>query len=137
MEPNLLGGPMKEFDLTIDGEKIKVRAMKAKGQLWYHYRGETRSLELKTKGHGGSSSVQSSEPGVLKAPMPGKVTKINVAPNQAVEAGDVLIVMEAMKMEYSIEADISGVIEKVNANEEQQVALGDTLVTVKAASEKD
>lgn len=36
---------------------------------------------------------------VVKAPMPGNILKINVAPGQKVEEGDVLIVLEAMKME--------------------------------------
>ena len=47
---------------------------------------------------------------VVKAPMPGNILKINVAPGQKVEEGDVLIVLEAMKMENEIVATKSGTV---------------------------
>lgn len=47
------------------------------------------------------------------APMPGVIDKINVSDNQAVKAGDPLVVMIAMKMEYVIKAPKDGIIERV------------------------
>ena len=51
--------------------------------------------------------------GGLTAPMPGKVINILVNVGDKVEAGDVLLVMEAMKMEHSITADEGGTVEEL------------------------
>ncbi|MBK8550810.1 MAG: biotin/lipoyl-binding protein [Ignavibacteria bacterium] len=51
----------------------------------------------------------------IKSPMPGIIKAINVKAGQAVVKGDVLLVLEAMKMENEIKAVIDGVIKKVNA----------------------
>ncbi|MCD4729110.1 MAG: biotin/lipoyl-binding protein, partial [Bacteroidales bacterium] len=52
--------------------------------------------------------------GEIVSPMPGKVIKINVKKGKAVKKGDVLLVVEAMKMENNITAPRDGKVEKVN-----------------------
>lgn len=47
---------------------------------------------------------------VVKAPMPGKVLAVKVQPGQTVKSGDVVIVMEAMKMEHEIVTTFDGVV---------------------------
>ncbi|HLA41019.1 MAG TPA: biotin/lipoyl-containing protein, partial [Candidatus Glassbacteria bacterium] len=64
------------------------------------------------------------------APMPGKVVRILVAENQPVEAGQGLIVVEAMKMQNEIKCRRSGVIGKILVREGQAVNAGDTLLVV-------
>ncbi|MBO5287620.1 MAG: biotin/lipoyl-binding protein [Clostridia bacterium] len=54
---------------------------------------------------------------VVKAPLNGTVLKVNVKNGQAVKAGDVLAVLEAMKMENEIVAPCDGVIASVNVTE--------------------
>merc|ERR1711874_775534 len=62
------------------------------------------------------------------APMPGVVEKVMVADGDSVNAGDALVVMIAMKMEYVIKAPKSGVIQKVNSNVGDFVAKNTVLV---------
>ena len=50
---------------------------------------------------------------VVKAPMPGNILKVNVSVGQAVKEGDVLVVLEAMKMENDIMAPKSGTVKQV------------------------
>jgi len=67
---------------------------------------------------------------VLKAPMPGKVVLIEVEVGQAVEPGDGLIVLEAMKMENEFRATVAGTVREVRVQVGQAVNLGDTLVVI-------
>ena len=67
---------------------------------------------------------------VVKAPMPGNILKINVAPGQKVEAGDVLIVLEAMKMENEIVATKSGTVAQVAVSKGAVVETGAPLVVI-------
>ena len=64
----------------------------------------------------------------VKAPMPGKVIAVNVAVGDTVEKGQVLAVMEAMKMEHSLAAPRDGVVEVVGAELGAQVSEGIVLV---------
>jgi len=67
---------------------------------------------------------------VIAAPMPGKITRVAVNMGEAVTKGQALVVMEAMKMEYTLEADRDGKIEEVGVKVGQQVALGEVLLRV-------
>ena len=60
--------------------------------------------------------------------MPGKVTKIFVAPGTAVLKGAPLLVLEAMKMEHQIRAPKDGTVAKIHPATGQMVGLGDVLV---------
>jgi acetyl/propionyl-CoA carboxylase alpha subunit len=66
----------------------------------------------------------------IKAPMPGKVIEVNVKPGDAVTSGDVMVVMEAMKMEHAMAAPRDGVVETVNVQAGDQVADSAVFVTL-------
>ena len=66
----------------------------------------------------------------VKAPMPGTIMKVNVAPGQAVKKGDVLCVLEAMKMENDISAPQDGTVASVNVQKGASVQGEEVLVTL-------
>ena len=68
--------------------------------------------------------------GGLVAPMPGKVVDVLVQPGAKVQAGDLLLLLEAMKMEHRITAPASGVITDVRVQPGEQVANGALLVVL-------
>jgi biotin carboxyl carrier protein len=84
-----------------------------------------------------SSSMESPEQGsvgqgTIKSPMPGKISQIHFRVGDTVHEGDVLVVMEAMKMEHSIESPVAGVVTKLGFEVGAVVPDGAILATVEA-----
>ena len=65
----------------------------------------------------------------VKAPMPGNIVKVNVKPGQSVSRGDVLLILEAMKMENEVCAPEDGVIASVEVHQGASVSTDEVLVT--------
>ena len=68
--------------------------------------------------------------GAQLAPMPGKILDIKMAAGQAVKEGDVVLILEAMKMENEIVAESSGTIQGIHVNKGDMVNPGDPLFTI-------
>ena len=66
----------------------------------------------------------------IVAPMPGKVVRVLVAPGDSVEAGQGLMVVEAMKMQNEMKAARAGSVLSVSAREGATVAAGEVLATI-------
>ena len=66
----------------------------------------------------------------VNAPMPGIILKVNVSAGQSVNAGDVLCVLEAMKMENEITAPKAGTVTQVAVSKGASVSTGDALVFI-------
>jgi len=75
-----------------------------------------------------SSSVSKGEP--LLAPLAGNIFKVDVSVGQKVAEGEVLIILEAMKMETEVKAPKSGTIRSIKVAEGNAVAVGDELLTI-------
>lgn len=105
-------------------------AQLVKGQLWIHFEGRTFVYESPSQKKFGKKGSGKALSGEILAPMPGKVTKLSKKVGDVVNSGDVVLVMEAMKMEYTLKADISGEIESLYCQTGDQVALGKLLVKI-------
>jgi biotin carboxyl carrier protein len=101
------------YVVDVEGERYTIRVEE-----------ETRYI-IRTRGALGSLLGQ-----VLKAPMPGKVTLIEVAVGQVVAPGDGLIVLEAMKMENEFKAQVAGTVKEIRVAAGQVVNPGDVLVVI-------
>jgi len=87
--------------------------------------GPTRRKSSSGGGGGGGN-------GKIAVPMQGTVVKIDVEVGQAVQAGDTVLVLEAMKMENNISADISGTIKEINVAVGDTVGGGDIVIIIEA-----
>jgi biotin carboxyl carrier protein len=124
-----------EVKVRINGVDHKAQAQLLAGTLWVHANGRTFTMDAgtgrksrKKAGAGGSSDT-------VMSPMPGKVTKILVQAGAEVKAGQAVLVMEAMKMEYTLKSDIAGTVENISCTVGEQVALGKALVKIKPSAE--
>jgi acetyl/propionyl-CoA carboxylase alpha subunit len=121
---------MKALELQIQNQRIKGFVEKVGTQVWVHVNGKTVAIETSSqKSRRSRSGATGNSPEIL-APMPGKVTSIKFKVGDKVAVGDVVIVMEAMKMEYSLKAQIAGVIKSINCQDQQQVTLSQVLATI-------
>ena len=120
--------------------KQPVKAGKQKVKLSEERRAE-ESEERKVKSEESNSSSASaastsSAPTAaagkpVVAPLPGTINEIKVKVGDKVNAGDTVVILEAMKMQNNIEAETSGTITSINVNKGDAVMEGDTLVTIK------
>ncbi|WP_336133807.1 acetyl-CoA carboxylase biotin carboxylase subunit [Natronomonas amylolytica] len=81
-------------------------------------------------GGGGSAPAVSAEGEVVSAEMQGTILEVNVAEGDTVEAGDVICVLEAMKMENDVVAEVGGTVAEVAVAEGDSVDQGDPLVVL-------
>ena len=121
---------MNWIELEFQGRTVRVPAMRAQGKLWFHWQGENHVVDVAGGARRAGEGKGKAHPGVIAAPMPGKVTKVAIAKHDKVKKGQPLVVMEAMKMEYTLEADRDGFVQEIGAGVGQQVALGTVLVRI-------
>ena len=101
------------FVVHVEGEAYTIRVEE-----------ESRYI-IRTRGGAAGAGGQ-----VLKAPMPGRVVLVEVTVGQAVQPGDGLIVLEAMKMENEFKATAAGTVKEIRAQSGQTVNPGDVLVVI-------
>lgn len=118
---------MKSTVLTKGANKIVGKVQKIKDTLWVHLHGETFTFSPERMGKK-KAGKNLGVTGIILSPMPGKITKVAYNLGEAVESGSVLILMEAMKMEYSLKADKAGKIKFLGCKLGDQVTLGQKLV---------
>jgi biotin carboxyl carrier protein len=86
------------------------------------------------EGAAGAAGGQAGD-GVITTPMPGKIVAVHVKEGDAVEKGQPLIVVEAMKMQNDLLSDVKGVVKKVHFGEGDQAAFGEPLIEIEVESE--
>ena len=98
----------KEKYVFLDGEVFKVKAIPLTGR---------KTSAKKNKGD-------------LTSPISGRVTKVSIKEGSKVKKGDILVVIEAMKMEYLIRAPYNGVVKKIYVKEKEQIEIGQQTVDI-------
>lgn len=99
-------------------------------ETWVTLAGETYVFEKVKSGGGATEDAH----GGFGAPMPGKVIAVKVEAGQEVEAGQVLVIMEAMKMEHRIEAPTAGTINALHCKDGDVVDQGFELLDFEASA---
>lgn len=112
------------------GHRQSARIIFADDWVYVHGSGLSVGLLRKPRFPDKSLAVP---PGGCVAPMPGKVIELRVSEGDAVEAGQVLLIMEAMKMEHSVTAPQDGTVSQVSVTLGEQVDADALLIVVAAA----
>ncbi|MBB3313918.1 pyruvate carboxylase [Rhizobium sp. BK196] len=101
--------------------------------VFFELNGQPRRIKVPDRAHGasGAAARRKAEPGNathVGAPMPGVISRVFVVPGQVVSAGDVLVSIEAMKMETALHAEKDGTISEVLVKAGDQIDAKDLLV---------
>jgi acetyl/propionyl-CoA carboxylase alpha subunit len=115
-------------EMTVDGVHRRYRVSRAGGRHFVDSAlGSTDFIEVDRF----PAVEEESVPGSLKAPMPGVVRRVDVATGDVVAVGDLLLVLEAMKMEHNVLAPVAGTVE-LQATEGEQVEAGRVLAVIES-----
>ena len=111
---------VRELTVEVDGETYHVRV---------------HGLGAPAPAPAGQPSVAAqsrpgAQDGAIQAPMQGLVVKIRVAPGDHVKLGDVVVVLEAMKMQNDIQSSLTGTVREVLVKEGAVVAINQVLMTI-------
>jgi len=110
------------LDLDLEAKTIQIRLGHKKTTIQLKDRFD---LLLEKMGMNASSASSMKE---IKAPMPGLILDIKVAPGDVVKKGDVLVILEAMKMENSIKSPGDGMVKIVRVGLKQSVEKNQVLI---------
>jgi len=112
------GGP-ETYTVKVNGKRYLVEV--AEG-------GEVAAIEEQTQPQADTPTATSGA--TITAPLAGNIFKINVRTGDAVDEGDVVVILEAMKMETEIRATSAGTVSEIKVGEGDSVAVGDTLIVL-------
>ena len=130
---------MKEFKFKISGQDYSATVEENAGSLVVTVNGQAYQVEVPQSkaaapvmARATSGAAQAGGPKNINSELPGTVTKIVAANGQHVKKGDVLLVIEAMKMANDIVSDVEGTVQRIAVTEGQSVNQGDLLVEMVA-----
>jgi len=124
-------GPTGEVTFTLNGVRWVAQATPDGERRWVALNGQTFVLTVPAKGKKQRRGKTGGHE-TLAAQMPGVVRRVLVADGDAVEKGQTLLALEAMKMEIKINAPHAGAVEKVLVSEGQTVERGQVLINLLA-----
>ncbi|WP_417437710.1 sodium-extruding oxaloacetate decarboxylase subunit alpha [Idiomarina sp.] len=126
-------GDVEQYEVEVEGKRYNVKVGPA---------GQLDSVKSSSSAESSQSSPEpspepsqdssggSGEGETIKAPLAGNIFKVVAKEGAAIKAGDVVLVMEAMKMETDIKAPKDGTVQSLHVKEGDAVTVGDALVTV-------
>jgi biotin carboxyl carrier protein len=117
--------------LLLSGASYEI-GLERRGQgCVLHFPGATLEVELQEAARGAAAGARRpAGPARVTAPMPGRIVRVLAAPGQDVQAGQGLVVMEAMKMENELRAPRPGRVDHVAVREGQAVETGALLAVL-------
>ena len=109
--------------ITHNGRSIRLAVARDQRGVWIGWPEGSSYFEKESRLAEGSHKHRD-----VRAPMTGKVIKLLINQSDMVAEGDVLVILEAMKMEYRLTAPHAGTVEEVHCQEGELVDLGKVLI---------
>ena len=124
---------MKKFNITVNGTsyEVEVEEVKAAGGAAPKAAAPApKAAPAAAPAPKKAATAAGAGEHSIDSPMPGKVVKLVASEGQAVKAGDVLLILEAMKMQNEITADADGTVKTFNVAAGQSVKAHESLVII-------
>lgn len=123
---------MKNYTITVNGNVYEVTVEEGTGSTAAPAAAPKAAPKAAAPAAAPKAAAPAGAAGsvVVVAPMPGKILAVKANPGQAVKKGDVLLVLEAMKMENEIVAPQDGTVASINAAVGDSVDAGQTIATL-------
>jgi len=121
------GATVQDLTFSLDGRSCRALVARLRDRVLVALDGRTYGFDVGDEARGGHAAAGS---GAVTAPMPGKVVSVLVAVGDTVEIGRPLVVLEAMKMESTLAAEVAGRVRAVPVSAGSTVAAGDLLVEI-------
>lgn len=125
---NISDGP-ETYTVEVDGKQFNAVVTDGGADIQVGVAGAPVNLEAATEARAvATASTRESVP--ITAPLSGNIFKVCVEANQKVQEGDVIIIMEAMKMETEIRSSSNGLVAQIHVKEGDAVTAGQTIITL-------
>lgn len=126
--------------VIVDGEELEVEIEVVEGKWLATVMGKTFTIEIPdatpTVQKKRSSGKKKKKSGTVSANIPGKIVTIEVKEGQQVSEGQVVLILEAMKMQNEIQAPVNGTVISVNCGEGDSIEANVPLVVIQPESEE-
>lgn len=126
--------------VIVDGEELEVEIEVVEGKWLATVMGKTFTIEIPdatpTVQKKRSSGKKKKKSGTVSANIPGKIVTIEVKEGQQVSEGQVVLILEAMKMQNEIQAPVNGTVVSVNCGEGDSIEANVPLVVIEPESEE-
>jgi geranyl-CoA carboxylase alpha subunit len=126
----LLASDGRWLTLELDGIRRRIAYQQQGEQLWLY--GQRGNLELSDVTHQPAGGQNAASSGTVKAPMDGAIVEVLVSEGERVSKGQLLVVLEAMKMEHPMKAGVDGVVQRIGVSQGEQVKNRQVLVEIQA-----
>ena len=123
------GGKFRSITLADDGDIAPVSGFRDDERVVVFLEGQAYAFDRNARGSVGVAAGD----GAIIAPVPGKVTAVDVAAGDSVTKGQRLLTLEAMKMEHGLVAPFDGVVAELNASAGAQVQVDVVLARIEKA----
>lgn len=124
---------MKKFNITVNGNtyEVEIEEVKAAAPVAAAPKAAPAAAAPAPKAApAAAAAAPAAGDNTVTAPMPGKIVKLVASVGQAVNAGDVLLILEAMKMQNEITAPAAGTVKSFAVNAGDSVKPGQTMVVI-------
>ena len=121
---------MKKYNITVNGTTYEVVVEEAGAVSAPVYAAPAAPTAAPVAAPAPKAAPAAAGANSVTAPMPGTILAVKVTAGQSVKKGDVICVLEAMKMENDIPAPCDGVVASINVQKGASVASGDVIATL-------
>ncbi len=126
--------------VIVDGEELEVEIEVVEGKWLATVMGKTFTIEIPdatpTVQKKRSSGKKKKKSGTVSANIPGKIVTIEVKEGQQVSEGQVVLILEAMKMQNEIQAPVNGTVVSVNCGEGDSIEANVPLIVIEPEAEE-